>query len=94
MNIHNITQETRNKGLLKSNKTNQLKGILRFVKNTTSKADSTHNQIIDELIKSGYYTEIYNKYVYNTTHLRLSWISIILHGHVFFPPTASSDPPT
>jgi len=48
---------------LKGAETNKLKGILTFVKKTTKKKDIVHNQIIDELIESGYYEDIYDKYI-------------------------------
>jgi len=46
----------------KGAKTNQLKGILTHLKKQT-KYDQYHNEILDNLIKSGYYKELYNKYI-------------------------------
>lgn len=52
--------ERQKKGLKKSNETNKLKGLRTFVKNTYTKQDKIYNELLDELIKSGYYKEIYN----------------------------------
>tara|TARA_R110000823_G_scaffold2204_1_gene9118 strand:- start:173 stop:469 length:297 start_codon:yes stop_codon:yes gene_type:complete len=48
-----------------SNDTNRKKGILTFIKSAVSRGDKLHNDIIDELIKTGYYSIIYEKYVMN-----------------------------
>lgn len=51
------------KARLKSNKTNSLKGIRTFIKSAISKQDKIHNEIIDDLINSGFYKFIYDKYI-------------------------------
>ena len=50
---------------LKGAQTNQLKGILTFIKSQNKKADLLHNNIIDELENNKYYELIYNKYILN-----------------------------
>jgi len=47
----------------KGAKTNQLKGILTFIKSQNKKADLLHNNIIDELVNNKYYELLYNKYI-------------------------------
>jgi len=48
---------------LKGAQTNQLKGILTFIKSQNKNADRLHNNIIDELENNKYYELIYNKYI-------------------------------
>tara|TARA_B110000046_G_C12743115_1_gene293475 strand:- start:160 stop:477 length:318 start_codon:yes stop_codon:yes gene_type:complete len=60
--IENLTNN-RGKGLLKSNETNKKKGMLTFVKSAYSKGDVVHNDIITEMINTGFYNEIYDKYI-------------------------------
>ena len=61
--MHRSRTENINIQRLKGAETNKLKGLLTFVKKTRKKQDIVHNQIIDELIESGYYEDIYNKYI-------------------------------
>lgn len=45
-----------------SNETNRLKGLRTFIK-SKSKKSSIKNEIIDDLIKTGYYKHIYNIWI-------------------------------
>ena len=61
--MHRSRTENINIQRLKGAETNKIKGILSFIKSRNKKADLLHNNIIDELVKSGYYENIFNKYI-------------------------------
>jgi hypothetical protein len=42
---------------------NKIKGCLAFIKSKRNKSDIYFNELIDELINTGYYDDIYNKYI-------------------------------
>jgi len=48
---------------VKGAEANRIRGCLTFIKNKTKKSDIYFNELIDELINTGYYSEIYNKYM-------------------------------
>jgi hypothetical protein len=59
MDITHIRRMNINQGRVKSNETNRLKGIRKFIKSTT-KRGVIINEIIDDLIQTKYYEYIYN----------------------------------
>ena len=64
MDISDIRRKNINKGRLKSNQTNKLKGLITFVKNKTRKQDIYHNELIDYLIENkSIYDDIYNRWL-------------------------------
>lgn len=50
---------------VKGSEANKIKGCLTFLRNKTKKSDIYYNELIDELIKTKYYKNIYEKYVEN-----------------------------
>jgi hypothetical protein len=62
MDITHIRRMNINQGRVKSNETNRLKGIRKFIKSTT-KRGVIINEIIDDLIQTKYYEYIYNIFV-------------------------------
>lgn len=50
---------------IKGSEANRIKGCLTFIRNKTKKSDIYFNEMIDELLKTGYYNVIYEKYLLN-----------------------------
>ena len=50
---------------VKGGEANRIKGCLTFIRNKTKKSDIYYNEMIDELIKTEYYKNIYEKYLLN-----------------------------
>ncbi len=50
---------------IKGSEANRIKGCLTFIRNKTKKSDIYFNEMIDELLKTGYYKTIYEKYLLN-----------------------------
>jgi hypothetical protein len=61
MNTTDKRKESIKKARKSSNETNILKGCLTFI-NTKSKKAELKNKLIDELLKTNLYNEIYDKY--------------------------------
>lgn len=53
-----------NKGRIKSNETNTIKGLITYIKPRTKK-ETYKNKLIDDLISTGYYKELYDKFEKN-----------------------------
>jgi hypothetical protein len=62
LNITEIRRKNVEIARKSSNETNNLKGIRKYVLGKTKK-QKLQNEIIDELIKNGYYKMIWNKWV-------------------------------
>lgn len=50
---------------VKGAEANKIKGCLTFIRSRSKKTDIYFNEMIDELIDTGYYNVIYNKYMLN-----------------------------
>jgi len=61
---------------VKGAEANKIKGCLTFIKNKTKKSDVYFNEMIDMLIDTGYYNEIYNKYVLSDININIDDIPI------------------